>query len=270
MRSRSFRKGFRALGSYLSIIVELTVGLLALLILTKFVGKASLSESTPFDFIAMIVVGDFVSDAVYDHETHIFKVLFTIALWGLLILLIDWITLKYHRSRGFFESHPEVVITNGVIDRQRLKKSKVDMNHLLMLLRDRDVFSIREVEYAILEPNGKVSVIKKPQLEPATREDMKVPYTSVSLPVTVISDGVILQKGLKQIHKTEGWLRRKLKERHITDLAQVMVAEWREEDGLFVQTIHPESPGDQSRGSYRAQRSNAFEKRTDIEKGPGH
>ncbi|GGL45569.1 DUF421 domain-containing protein [Sporolactobacillus putidus] len=225
--------------SFLSIIVELTVGLFSLLLLTKVMGRASMSEATPFDFIAMIVVGDFVSDAIYDPEANIFKVLFAIMFWGILIFLIDFITLKFNRSRGFFESQPAIVISGGIVDRNVLKKNKVDMNHLQMLLRDRNVFSFREIEYAILEPNGKISVIKKPELDMVTRADLRLPGHTVSLPATFISDGVIIRRNLKKAGKTEQWLRDELKRKGIEDPKRVMIAEWRPEDGLFVQTIHP-------------------------------
>jgi uncharacterized membrane protein YcaP (DUF421 family) len=223
--------------SFFSIAIELSVGLFALLILTKVMGRASLSESTPFDFISMIVVGDFVSDAIYDPETHIFKVIFAILFWGILIYIIDIVTLKFHQTRGFFESQPALVINKGKIDRNVMKKNRVDMNHLQMLLRDRDIFSFREIEFAILEPNGKVSVIRKPEYETTKRGDLDLANRSVSVPITLISDGVIINRNLDRFGKTEQWLISELKKQSIEDPKKVMIAEWRNEDGLFVQKI---------------------------------
>lgn len=220
-----------------SIVIELSVGLFGLLLLTKVMGRASMSEATPFDFISMIVVGDFVSDAIYDPQTHIFKVLFAIFFWGILIYLIDLITLKVHQTRAFFESQPVIVIRNGLIDREALKKNKVDMNHLQMLLRDREVFSIREISFAVLEPNGKISVIRRPEYEKVNRGDLKLSTRTVSVPVTLISDGVIIKKNLKESGKTEEWLKSELSKRSIDNSRRVMLAEWRDEDGLYVQTI---------------------------------
>ncbi|WP_239984963.1 DUF421 domain-containing protein [Sporolactobacillus pectinivorans] len=220
-----------------SIVIELSVGLFGLLLLTKVMGRASMSEATPFDFISMIVVGDFVSDAIYDPQTHIFKVLFAIFFWGILIYMIDLITLKVHQTRAFFESQPVIVIRNGLIDREALKKNKVDMNHLQMLLRDREVFSIREISFAVLEPNGKISVIRRPEYEKVNRGDLKLSMRTVSVPITLISDGVIIKKNLKESGKTEEWLKSELSKRSIDNSRRVMLAEWRDEDGLYVQTI---------------------------------
>ncbi|MDN3954173.1 DUF421 domain-containing protein [Sporolactobacillus laevolacticus] len=237
MKQAIFQKGLMLMHSFFSIAVELSVGLFALIILTKVMGRASLSESTPFDFISMIVVGDFVSDAIYDPETHIFKVIFAILFWGILIYIIDIVTLKFHQSRGFFESQPALVINKGKIDRNVMKKNRVDMNHLQMLLRDRDIFSFREIEFAILEPNGKVSVIRKPEYETTKRGDLDLANRSISVPVTLISDGVIINRNLDRLGKTEQWLISELKKHSIEDPKKVMIAEWRNEDGLFVQKI---------------------------------
>ncbi|MET1248070.1 DUF421 domain-containing protein [Sporolactobacillus sp. STCC-11] len=221
----------------LSIVIELSVGLFALLLLTKVMGRASMSESTPFDFISMIVVGDFVSDAIYDPHTHVYKVIFAILFWGILIYIIDLITLKFHQSRRFFESEPALIINKGQIDRKVMKKNRVDMNHLQMLLRDRNIFSLREIEFALLEPNGKVSVMRKSDYEQTNRSDLNIAQKSVSIPITLISDGVVLTNNLKRIGKTESWLKSELKKHSVHEPKHVMIAEWRSEDGLYIQKI---------------------------------
>ncbi|WP_010631298.1 DUF421 domain-containing protein [Sporolactobacillus vineae] len=219
-------------------MIELSIGLIGLILLTKVMGRASMSEATPFDFISMIVVGDFVSDAIYDPETHIFKVLFAIFFWGLLIFLVDLITLKLYRSRSFFESQPLLVISQGCIDRKALKKAKMDMNHLQMLLRDREIFSMREVSYAILEPNGKISVIRNSSFEKVCRGDLKLDPLHVSMPITLISDGEILENNLEKAGKSRQWLISELHRQTADKPDQIMLAEWTEENGLYLQKIH--------------------------------
>ncbi|MFT9426979.1 MAG: DUF421 domain-containing protein [Sporolactobacillus sp.] len=221
--------------SFGSIAVELTVGLFALLLLTKIMGRASLSEATPFDFIAMIVVGDFVSEAIYDPKTSVLKIVFAIFCWGLLIYLIDIVTLKFHKMRTFIESDPVPVIHEGRIDRSIMKKNRIDMNHLQMLLRDREVFSIREVAYALLEPNGTVSIIRKPEYALQNNEVKPKLHASVSLPYTLISDGKLLEKNLTIAGKSKRWLKEEMQARSIRNVSEVLIAEWRKEDGLFIQ-----------------------------------
>jgi len=223
---------------YLEITVELIVGFFALLILTRIIGRSSISEATPFDFVAALVLGDFVGGAIYDGTIHSGKILFVVALWGTLIICIDFITLKFNRLRGIFESKPSILINNGVILRSAMKRNKMDMNRLQSLLREKNIFSFREVAYAILEPNGKISVIKTPLYETVKRGDLDLPIQSVDLPLTIISDGVLIKNNLEIIKKSEEWLNRELQMRGIASLREVMLAEWSAEGGLYVQPIY--------------------------------
>ncbi|WP_141603603.1 DUF421 domain-containing protein [Terrilactibacillus laevilacticus] len=227
--------------AYISLTVELIIGLFGLLILTRLMGRASISEATPFDFVSVLIVGDFVGEAIYNKEVKVFFILYAIFLWGLLIILIDFITLKFSKTRNIFESTPSLIIDNGVLDKKEMKRNKLDINKLQMMLRDKDVFSIREVAFAILEPNGKISVIKKPIYEPPTKLEMTSSINSVSLPVTLISDGKVLHNNIEKIGKTSSWLRDELRHRGIQDTQNVFFAEWRLEDGLFIQTSSPKS-----------------------------
>ncbi|MGV3467355.1 MAG: DUF421 domain-containing protein [Heyndrickxia sp.] len=223
---------------YLEVSIELVVGFFALLILTKFIGRSSISEATPFDFVAALVLGEFVGGAIYDDNIHTGKILFVIALWGALIGCIDFITLKYNRSRGIFESKPSILINNGVILRSAMKRNKIDMNRLQTLLREKDIFSIREVAYALLEPNGKLTVIKNPLFENVKRRDLDLPVKSVDLPLTLISDGVLIKNNLDIIKRNEEWLKQELDMRGISSVRDVMLAEYNAEDGLYVQQIY--------------------------------
>jgi len=223
---------------YLEITVELVVGFFALLVLTKVIGRSSISEATPFDFVAALVLGEFVGGAIYDDNIHLGKILFVIALWGILIYSIDFLTLKFNRLRGIFESKPSLLINNGVILRSSMKKNKIDVNRLQTLLREKNIFSIREVAFAILEPNGKLSVIKNPMFENVKRMDLDLPIKTAELPLTLISDGVLIKNNLDIIHKDENWLIGELQMRGIPSIREVMLAEYDAVNGLYVQPIY--------------------------------
>ncbi|GGE51433.1 DUF421 domain-containing protein [Pullulanibacillus camelliae] len=228
--------------TYFETTIELLLGFFALLILMKIMGRSSIAEATPFDFVATLVLGEFVGNALFSNDVDPWKMLYSIACWGLLILIIDFITLKINRTRSIFESNPSIVINNGVIDRAVMKKNKLDMNRLQSMLREKDIFSLREVEHAIIEPNGQISVIKKPIYDSANKGDLNLPIQSVSLPVTLISDGVLIKQNFSLIGKEPQWLESELEKRSIPSIRDVMFAEWRQEDGLFIQTIYnPES-----------------------------
>lgn len=144
------------------ITIELFVGFFVLLIATKILGKTQISQLTPFDFISAIVIGELVGNTVYDPEVRVWSILYAVFVWVILIYAIEAITQKFRRTRKFFEGYPSIIIRNGHIDREQLKSNHLDINQLQQMLRQqKDIFSIREVEYMILEPNGNISVLKK-------------------------------------------------------------------------------------------------------------
>lgn len=144
------------------ITIELFVGFFVLLVATKILGKTQISQLTPFDFISAIVLGELVGNTIYDSEVKVWSILYSVLVWTVLIYAIEVITQKFRGTRRFFEGYPSIIIRNGHIDRAQLKSNHLDINQLQQMLRQqKDIFSIREVEYMILEPNGNISVLKK-------------------------------------------------------------------------------------------------------------
>jgi uncharacterized membrane protein YcaP (DUF421 family) len=216
------------------ITIDLLVGLLALLCVTRILGKTQIDQLTPFDFISALVLGELVGNAVYDPEVNIWSTLYAIILWTILIYIIEILTQKWRGSRSFLEGNPSIVIRNGHIDRQQLMKNKLDINELQQMLRQqKDIFSIREVEYAILEPNGKISAIRKPKYASPTIEDLSLKQKAVYMPISLISDGQVDKDNLKEAGYDENWLRKQLSKWDITEFEDVLYADWKADEGFF-------------------------------------
>ena len=214
--------------------LELITGFFSLLLFTRLMGKTQITQLTAFDFISALIMGELLGNAIYDDDIGVVKILFAVSVWGLLIFAIQLLGQKSIRLRTLFEGKPSIVIQKGVIDRQVLKKNHMNINELQTLLRNKDIFSIREVEYAILEQNGSLTVLRKPEFDTPTLKDLNIPLTSKSLPMFLISDGVILNQELQRIGKNESWLITELKQQGYVNIDNIFYAEWREEDGLFV------------------------------------
>ncbi|MCD5324654.1 MULTISPECIES: YetF domain-containing protein [Pontibacillus] len=219
---------------YSSILVETIVGFLCLFVLTKVLGKSQITQITAFDFIAALVLGELVGNALYDQEVGVFQVLFAVLCWGILIYVTEWITEKYKGSRALLEGRPTIIIYEGKIQKELLKKGKLDINQLQHLLRAKDVFSIQEVEYAILETDGTVSVLKKSLDQSPNRRDLNLKPERVYLPRTLVSDGEILWDNLKEADLTEEWLNHQLKQQNIHSPKELMYAEYKEGEALYV------------------------------------
>ncbi len=132
------------MGDYLNVAIELVCGLFILFVILKFLGKTQFSQLTPFDFISALILGELVGNAVYDHEIKIKEIIYASLLWGLLIYLIELITQKLKGTRKFLEGEPNIVIHNGKLKYEMLKKNKLDINQLQSLLRQAGCFPYRK------------------------------------------------------------------------------------------------------------------------------
>ncbi|WP_078548006.1 DUF421 domain-containing protein [Litchfieldia alkalitelluris] len=220
---------------YVGIATDLIIGFISLLIITKIMGKTQITQITPFDFISALILGELVGNAVYAEETGVGQIIFAVVVWGSLIFTVEIITQKFRRTRSFLEGRPKIVVDKGQIDREALKKSKLDLNQLLHLLRGKGVFSIREVEYAILENDGSISVLKKAPYSPPTRKDTNIKGPLICLPITLISDGEVIWENLKSIGYNEDWLKGHIQSLGITSYKDIFYAEWKEGEGFYAQ-----------------------------------
>lgn len=220
--------------TYVYILLELCIGLIVLFALTKLLGKTQISQITPFEFISALVLGELVGNAIYDREIGLAQIVFAVVVWALLLLGVEWIEMKVLKWRGVLEGNPDIVVRHGIIDREVLKKNKMTINQLQNMLRQKDVFSVREVEYAILEPNGMVTVMKKPDVDTPVRRDLGLTGQRIDLPVTIVIDGEVLEDNLKASGYNKSWLDKQLSEHGIDKPEDVLFAEWDETRGMHV------------------------------------
>jgi uncharacterized membrane protein YcaP (DUF421 family) len=223
---------------YLYIGIELLVGYVALFFLTKLLGKTQITQITAFDFISALILGELVGNSLYNNQLNITEILFAIILWGFLIYTTEWLTQKSRRFRHHMEDTPSIIIKDGRIDYTELKKNHLDLNQLQHLLRSKDIFSIRECAYALLESDGQISVLKKSFYTTVMRKDMDLIPTRTTLPISVIMDGEVLYDNLKILDRNKTWLMQQLQQQGVYSPKEVLFSEWQDGEPLFVQTYH--------------------------------
>ena len=218
----------------LQVSMKLVVGFILLYLFVRILGKKLIDQMTPFHFIAAIVLSELLGNAVYDKNIPITHILFTILIWGGLLFSIDYLAQKSRLLRKIFEGKPTMVIEHGQINYEQLKKSRMNINQLQGLLRQSEVFSIREVEFAFIEANGSISVLKKSPYQKTTLQDFNLPNQPVYLPITLIRDGELIQENLQEIDKDIHWLKNQLQANGVNLIENVLLAEWLKNDGLYV------------------------------------
>ena len=224
------------MNTYLTMILEIVYGFFALFILAKVLGKTQISQITAFDFISTLVLGELIGNALFDKKAGILDITIVIVAWGILMYVTEWVTQRYRRTRSALEGYPSIVIRNGELNREQMKKDKLDMSQLQHLLRSKGVFSIEDCAYAILETDGSLSVLKKSNQAAPTREDLNLPQKQVLLPISLINDGEIMHENLKKANLTEDWLKQEIKKLDFNSIEDIFHAEWTPERKLFAQS----------------------------------
>lgn len=217
--------------------IELIVGFFFLFIIVKFVGRKIISQISPFTFIAAIVLGELLGNALYDHKIGVFYIIYSMTIWGGMLFVVEILSQKFLSFRGVVEGKPSALIKNGIVDREALRKNRMNINQLQSLLRQSETFSMREVAFCYLEANGSISILKKSKYQKTTQEDFNMPSKVVSVPVTLIRDGEVLWDEIFDLGFDESWLKSQLITQQITDYKDVFIAEWLQGDGLFVQSF---------------------------------
>ncbi|MFZ5824007.1 MAG: DUF421 domain-containing protein [Bacillota bacterium] len=219
----------------LNLTLELVLGLGALSLVTQLLGPTQIGKLTPFHFISSLVLGELLGNAIYEQEIGFLYVIYALTLWTSMMLLMEWVSRRYPTTRSVLQGNPELLIRRGLIQYEALRRKRLNIRELQILLRGKGAFTIREVEYAILEPDGSMSILRKPVYEQPTRHDLGLPRNPGELPVTFISDGVVLGDNLKDSGYDMGWLLGQLRAQGVEDPEDVMFAEWQEGEGLLVQ-----------------------------------
>jgi uncharacterized membrane protein YcaP (DUF421 family) len=193
-------------------------------ITTRIMGKRQIGEMQPFELVIAIMVSELASLPMQDTRIPLAHGVIPIVTLLFLQAVISMAELKSEAARTIFSGKPSIIIKDGKIDIKQLKYDRFNINDLFEELRLQGYYNIENIQYAILETSGQLSVIPKTELEPATKQDLNIKTTQDKLPVTLILDGRINQHNLKVIEKNNSWLENELKENNISSVDKVFIA----------------------------------------------
>nr|WP_285843020.1 DUF421 domain-containing protein [Metabacillus litoralis] len=185
-------------------------------LITKWLGKKQLSEISFFEYVVGITIGSIGAEVITGLEQNMFNGIIGIVAFAALPFLAGLLSLKSKGFRDFIEGRATIFIKDGKIMEDNLKKEKYTTDELLELLRKKDVFKVADVEFAVLEPTGDLSVMLKKENQPLTPKDVNLTVASVKEPQTVIMDGEILDEPLSTIGRSRGWLKTELEKQGVT------------------------------------------------------
>jgi uncharacterized membrane protein YcaP (DUF421 family) len=152
-----------------------------------------------------------------------------------LTAILAYIALKSSNLRKVIDGKPSILVKNGVIQKKELKSSRINLEELSMMFREQGVFSMKDVDYAILEQNGKLSILKQQEQINLSRKDMSVPTSQPKyLPAEAIIDGKIIHKNLSSYGLNLKWLENQLSDQGVKDIHNVFYAEIQDDGSLYI------------------------------------
>lgn len=221
--------------SIYQVFLNTSISFIVLLFLTRTLGKKQMSQLTFFNYITGISIGSIAGNMV-DLEWNQFKVtIWGLVWWVFLTYIVSVIALNMPKIGTFLHGQPTIVIKKGKIQYKAMKHLNVDLDNLSMLLREKDVFSYKDVDYAILETDGQLTVIKHPELDNVTKKDMKIDVkVNTYLPMEIIVDGKLIVNNLKEVGLTKSWVDKQLRNQKIKNIKDVLYAQLQSNGTLHI------------------------------------
>lgn len=201
--------------TWIEVILRTLFAIIAMFVLTKLLGKRQVSQLSFFEYITGITIGSITAYISLDVEKTWHLGVIALLVWCGVSLLIEFIQIKSKKARDFIDYKATVLIKDGKILDENLKKERLSTDELLEQLRARDVFKVADVEFAILESSGQVNVLLKRENMPLTPKDLGVKVAPEKESQAVIMDGKLLPEALDMAGKTPKWLMDELEKQQL-------------------------------------------------------
>lgn len=222
--------------SAFDIIIRSALVFIILLVWARILGRKLVSQMKFFDFVAGVTIGSMGGSLIFTKNIGLGNGISALSVFCLLALVSGFLSLRSFSLRRVIDSGPVILMRQGQILDQEMSKLRMTYNDLLMLLRKKDVFYPDEVELAVFETDGTLSVQRKTDAMPVSKLDLNISQKTRGVPSTFIMDGEILQEGLDAIEKDINWVSELLNNRNIKSIEEVTLAQIDQAGTVYLDT----------------------------------
>lgn len=219
---------------YILIMRTIILYFFALLII-RLMGKRQIGELQPFELVITVMISELATLPMQDIRIPLTHAIIPSITLLILQISLAFMELKSEKARIILSGKPSILIEHGKINIEELKKQKININDLLEEIRLKDFYNLEDIEYAILETSGQVSIIPKAHLACITKEDIGANYIQEKLPITLILDGKINKQNLTLINKNNEWLIKQLQKNNISKPGDVFLAIFNTKGNFYYQ-----------------------------------
>jgi uncharacterized membrane protein YcaP (DUF421 family) len=218
------------------LLLRITIGFLVLFLLTRILGRKEISQLSFVNFVSSIAIGSIAANFVVNQDINILHGVIALVGWTVFTFAMAFIDIWSIKGRKIVSGDPVSVIKAGKIVDKALSRDQLDLDALMAMLREKNIFSIAEVDYAIFETNGKLSVLPKEGKQPVTKTDMNVPGKSkvYPIPTEIIVDGKILPENLEKLKLDTNWVNQQLEEVGVNTVSEVFFGQVQTDGSLFI------------------------------------
>lgn len=209
----------------LLILIRSIISFILLMIMARIMGKKQISQLTFFDYCVGITIGSIAATMSVDQNVKIANGLMALLIWGLFPFILAYLSIKSMWFTKIVDGSPTILIQSGEVLDKNMKKTFLSIEELMLLLREKGTFKVSDVEMAILETNGQLSILLKSDQQPITPHVSNVSVPQEQGPTTLIMDGKLLKKGLKERGYSEEWLLKEVQKKGAMDFKQVFLAQ---------------------------------------------
>ncbi|MDQ0970219.1 uncharacterized membrane protein YcaP (DUF421 family) [Neobacillus niacini] len=198
------------------IMLRTFTSFILLWIFVQLLGKQTIAQRTYHLYIASITMGTIAGNLAFNIKIKFLYFIIAIIIMGGIVFVLNLVAVRNHRFRKWIAGEPATLIEKGQILEESMERMGYSLDSLKQALRGKDIFNLDEVECAILEVNGSLSVLKKPQYQNTTKQDLNLGRTAENAPVELVYDGNILYENLTKHSYDEKWLMAELNKRNLT------------------------------------------------------
>jgi uncharacterized membrane protein YcaP (DUF421 family) len=199
---------------HLVILIRSFSAFVILMLIARILGKQTLSNMNFHEFVTAVILGAMAANFAFNEKIQVVHLLIALSVFTITSFALSKLFLKFRSFKMWTEGTPTVLIEGGFILEDNLKKNNMTLDSLNQQLRQKEIFNIEEVEYALLEINGKLSVQKKKELQTVTLKDLQLNAgKATQFPIELIIDGQLLHDNFNSNHIPESWLLSQLKSR---------------------------------------------------------
>ena len=207
----------------IKVIFTALLSVAVLFVITKLMGHKQVAQLDFFDYVSGITIGSIGAELATELEKP-YKPLIALAIYGCTSIVLNLLTHKFPRTRKYINGAPTILMNDDEIYRKNLKQAKLDLSEFMLLCREQGYFNLDEIQTAIFEHNGKLSVLPKSNYRPATPDDLNLPTQPVQLGVELIMDGRILGENLIRMGRDQRWLNKQLAVQGYGDAKEIFLA----------------------------------------------